>query len=87
MKKRNRKKKYSVIFGMLELLTGIGFTLISLVSKFWLFGVLGFFMVVVSAIVKGLTIGKLVASKKLLDEYFEREKRYVKVYEIDTEAL
>ncbi len=87
MKKRNRKKEYSVIFGMLELLTGIGFTLISLVSKFWLFGVLGFFMVVVSAIVKGLTIGKLVASKKLLDEYLEREKRYVKVYEIDTEAL
>ena len=87
MKKRNRKKKYSVIFGMLELLTGIGFILISLVSKFWLFGVLGFFMIVVSAIVKGLTIGKLVASKKLLDEYLEKEKRYVKVYEIDTEAL
>ena len=42
MKKRNKNKKYPVIFGMLELLTGIGFTLESLVFKFWVFGVLGF---------------------------------------------
>lgn len=87
MKKRNKNKKYPVIFGMLELLTGIGFTLESLVFKFWVFGVLGFFMIVVSAVVKGLTIGTIIATKALLEEHFEREKRFVKVYEIDTEDL